>query len=545
MKNPFEEFASESAGPSAATATEENPFMSMAKEAQASMPAKAKMIAVEHPKLGKLMFEADTSPDQIAKDINQRELESAKIEAAGPQLSLREQWESAQNPGDRLKMMADWVLSRRGAGMVTRAVISGAATRLPLVGRPIAGAASEIIGSAIEGSDTDAGKIVRSAIESVPAGTSQNLIRNVLSFAGAGAAGELAKEAINEEPISLKKVAENASQGGLNAVALRAADRGKYAQKEKLRQVGQDAVIIETLTQANERGLIVDPTLYGSTGTRSLMMKAGGGSTAFQRDASVANAPRMLEVLKEDIGARPDQALSQTTFTDLKFRAEEPYRQVAAISPVAKEAVDTWKQANADAAKAYRKAVTDNNPQAREAARTYSKQADDAFGIMEQQAAASGNPGLINDIKNARIQISKIWAVQNATNAGNGFPDAKVLGAMFEDSPGKFTGGLETIGRIAAAMPQVLQDPRKSSNMMRNVGFGAAGAGAAVAGSALGTPAMGAALGAGATVIPPLMRQAMMSRAAQSAMFLPQYGNTPDIPASILRFAAQQQNQPE
>jgi hypothetical protein len=539
MKNPFEEFAAESAGPSAGTATEENPFMSMAKEAQASMPAKAKMIAVEHPKLGKLMFESDISPDQIAKDINQRELESAKIEAAGPQLTLREQWEAAKSPSDRLQMMADWVLSRRGAGLATRAVVSGAATRLPLVGRPIAGAASEVIGSAIEGSDTDAGKIASSAIESVPAGTSQNLIRNVLSFAGAGAAGELAKQAINEEPISFKKVAENASQGGLSAVALRAADRGRYAQRERLREVGQDAVIIDTLTQANERGLIVDPTLYGSTGTRSLMMKAGGGNTAFQRDASVANAPRMLEILKEDIGARPDQSLDARTFTQLKFDAGEPYRQVSNISAAARDAVDTWRQANADAARSYRSAVTQNNPQARQEARAYERQAEQAFQVMEREARASGNPALINDIRNSRVQLSKIWAVENATNAGNGFPDAKVLGAMYDDNPRKFTGGLETIGRIAVAMPQVLQDPRKSSNLGRNVSFGAAGLATAGLGSVVGSPVAGAVAGAGAVVVPPLMRQAMMSRAAQSAMFLPQYGNTPDIPASILRFAAQ------
>lgn len=535
MKNPFEELAAETPTQPAA-----NPFASLVEEQKANAPSQPALIEVDHPTLGKLRFDGDMGMDAITKDINKRESEAAKIEAAGPQLELRQQWENAQSPTDRLKMMADWVMSRRGAGLATRAVVSGAATRLPLVGRPIGGAASEVLGSMVEGSDTDAGKIARSAIESIPAGTSGNLMRNIASFAGAGAAGEMAKQAINEEPISLKKVAENASQGGLGAVILKAADRGKYAAKEKQREIGQDAVIRETLTQANERGLIVDPTLYGSTATRGLAMKAAGGSTAFQRDASMANAPRMLEILKEDIGAAPNQALSQTTFTDLKFRAEEPYRQLAGISPVAKDAVDTWKQANADAAKAYRKAVTDNNPQAREAARTYGKQADDAFGIMEKEATASGNPGLIKDIKDARVQLSKIWTVQNATSAGNGFPDAKVLAAMFEDNPGKFTGGLETIGRIASAMPQVLQDPRKSSNMMRNVGFGAAGAAAAIGGSALGTPLAGAALGVGAATIPPLMRQAMMSRAAQAATFLPQYGTTPDIPASILRFAVQQ-----
>lgn len=547
MKNPFEELAAESPAPAAGAqpAASDNPFLSLARESEASRPAQAKLIEVEHPTLGKLSFDAGTSADEIAKDINKRELEVAKIDAATPQLTLRQQWEAAQSPGERLQMMADWVMSRRGAGIASRAVIAGAGTRLPLVGRPIAGAASEIVGSAIAGEDTDTGKIARAAIESLPRG-GQRLLPNIAQFMGAGAAGEVAREAIQGEDISFKKVLQNASQSGLGAVVLAKADKGKFAAKETQRMLGQDQGIINTLTQANENGLIVDPTLYGATPARSLMSKAGGGASAFQKDASVANAPRVIEILKQDIGAAPDQSLVPMTFADLKSKASKPYEEVAKISTTAKDAVKEWKTANADAAKQYAKAVESNNPQARELARQYSDQAEKAFQTIESEALKAGNPGLVTDIKEARVRLAKIHAVEGATSVGNGYPDAKVIAAMFEDNPGKFTGGLEVVGRVASAMPQVLQDPRKISNRGVNLGFGAAGVGSMIAGSAAGSPLAGAALGLGAATVPPLMRQAAMSRAYQAATFLPKYGTeTPDIPASILRFAAQQQNQPE
>lgn len=550
MKNPFEELAAESptpqaAAPQAETPVSDNPFLALSREAAASRPAQAKLIEVEHPTLGKMSFEAGTSPEQIAKDINKRELEAAKIEAASPQLTLRQQWENAQGPGERLQMMADWVMSRRGAGLATRAVVSGAGTRLPLVGRPIAGAASEMLGSAVEGSDTDAGKIVRSAIESLPRG-GQQFVPNVLKFMGAGAAGELAKEAINAEDISLKKVAQNASQGGLGAMVLAGTDRGKFAAKETQRMLGQDQAIIKTLNMANENGIVIDPTLFGSTPARSLMSKVGGGASAFQKDASSANAPRVLEILKQDINALPNESLELKTFMRLRNEASQSYAEVAKLSTTASDAVKEWKKANADAAKQYAKAASENNPQAREAARELSAKAENAFATIEAEAKKAGNPSLVYDIRKDRIQLSKIYAVDGATSAATGYPDVRVLAAMFEDNPQKFTGGLEIVGRIASAMPQVLQDPRKINNRAMNLGLAAAGTSLIGAGSMAGSPVAGAVAGLGAATVPPLARQFMMSNLYQGQTFLPKYGTqTPDIPASILRFGAQQSNQPQ
>ena len=56
------------------------------------------VVELEHPYLGVLRYTPEWSKEEIQKDLQQKEIEYAKIQAASPQLALREKFEAAATP---------------------------------------------------------------------------------------------------------------------------------------------------------------------------------------------------------------------------------------------------------------------------------------------------------------------------------------------------------------------------------------------------------------------------------------------------------------
>jgi hypothetical protein len=415
---------------------------------------------VEHPQFGVLKYSATWTKEQIQDDINKRDVEFAKMQAADPQLKLRERFEQAQTPGEKLSVLQEF--GPVAASMGVRMAGGAAAGYAPPLARPFIGAGTEALALGIEDKPITMGKLGRGAVEATVTGKSGQLAKNALKFMGVNVSGEAVEEYLDRGGlISLDTAARQAALGGAQGVVTKFLDKGKLAaiQREAATEAGP---IIRTLTLANERGLIVDPVMYSRTPQKKVMVWASGGSNDFQKYASVVNEPRIAKLAREDLGI--DGALDNKAFAAKRAEHASIYRDVQKVSPDAEKAVLDWRRANEMARDQYRKAATkEGSVDAQRLAREASRDADAAFKRIEAEVSRAGQTHLIDDLELARRRIARTYAYEAAANPATGrFDNAKVWGMMYRDAPEKFTEGhIEALARLSAAMPEVMQDTSK------------------------------------------------------------------------------------
>lgn len=518
---------------------------------------------VQDPRMGEVRYTSDWTPSDIQKDMGQKRVEVAKIDAAQPQLTLREKFEKASSPGDRMKVLTEFAYAQGVRG-------AAPAAGYYLAGRPgmiAGGVIGEATGRIIEGQPLDKGVLVKAAIEATPLLKNAQLLGNALKLAGVNVVGEAVQEAIDrKDMISFDGAVRAATQGGVQALVGGAFSKvfggGKAAAKEAQRKI-DDAEIIKGLEAANQERLVIDPIKYtankGQEAVKRKVMALSGGQDEFQKAASLINEPKVMEIVRREIGANPNDKLNDAFFIQRGFQLAEPYRQIKSLSNTAKDAVESWMEANADASNAYRVIRETVNASARTdaraAAKAARKEADAAFVVIRDEANKSGNPKLIDRLEAARVDLAKLHAVDAATNRGTAKPDARILGMMFEDKA-PFTEGLETLGHIGSIMPEVVTPVAEfmGKSIKKSVSQNAGLAGSVV-GGALGLlgssrvgvdPSVGSALGAvagyglnkAASIVPPLMQQTQMNPAYQAAAFLPRYMDQyPGFKSEFMRFA--------
>lgn len=482
-------------------------------EVQANEPAIG-AVEVEHPYLGTLKYNRDWSAEDIQNDVNKREVEYAKIQAATPQLQLREKFENAKTHTEKLSVLQEF--GPMGAAMGMRMAGGAVAGVAPPMVRPLIGMGTEAAALAVEGQPITPGKMGRAAAEYTVSGASGQLAKNALKFMGINLAGEQIEEFIDRGGlISLDAAAKKAAEGGAQAIAVKALDKGKLAGLQR-KAIEGDSELIKTLNMVNEAGLIGDPLAFSKTTGRKAAMKLAGGSDEYQKYASIINEPKILNMAKQDIGI--DGALSKENFRIRRLELGQAYNDVSNISTTAKEAVNQWKLANDAARDAYRKAASNADNEALQAARKYKEQANRWFDAIVSEAERTGNENLIDGLKRSQRLIAKTYAVEAATNTATGRIDnAKVWGLMWDDNV-KFDGNLETLARLARTMPEVMADTSK-------IGIG----------KTLPQSAMAAAYAL--TGIPAGARAMIGSQAGQALSFLPRYQQqTPDVAARAARF---------
>jgi hypothetical protein len=527
-------------------------------------PVDGDKTVVQDPNIGQVKYTPDWTPSDIQADLNQKRVEAKKIQAAAPQLSLREKFEQANTPSDKMRVLTEFAYAQgaRGLGPAVGFYAGG------VPGAIVGGIAGEAAARTIEGEPITMGSMAKAGIEAAPVIKSGQLISNALKLAGINVAGEAAQEAIDRKDlISLDAVAKQAARGGVQALLVAGAGKllggEKQAAKESQRKV-DDTEIINGLTQANENRLVIDPVKFtaekGQEFLKRKVMELSGTQDEFQKMASLVNEPRVMEMSREAAGAGKDAVLNDKFFVSRKYEAGEPYRQIKSLSQTAKDAVENWMEANADYSNAYRTIRETANAAARNDARSAAKaakaEADAAFDVIKQEADKVGNPKLIERLQNARVELAKIHAVEAATNRGTAKPDARIFGMMWEDGA-KLTGPLETLGRIGSIMPEVVTPAAEiGSKSITKAASGAGTVGKSIVGGSIGLlagsrygiePAMATAMGtlAGAAAskagaaIPPLLQQVQLQPAYQAAAFLPRYMDQyPGFKAEFLRFAA-------
>lgn len=474
------------------------------------------VVELEHPYLGVLRYTPKWSKEEIQKDLQQKEIEYAKIQAASPQLALREKFEAAATPAEKLSVLQEF--GPMGTAMGLRMAGGAAAGYAPPIARPFIGMGTEAAALAVEDKPITAGKMGRAAAEYTVAGKSGELAKNALKFLGINIAGEQIEEFIDRGgAITLDAAARRAAEGGGQALLMKALDKGKLAAAQKAAISKSDSELIRTLTLANEGGLVLDPVMFSRTAARKGAMKVAGGSKEFHDYASIVNEPRILKLAKEDIGI--EGALNNNAFITRRLELGEAYRDVAKVSPAAESAVNEWKRMNDLARDAFRRVQSKADTEALDAARAYKEKANAAFDTMVTEAKKlPGGDDLILRLRDAQKKIAKTYAIEAATNTATGRIDnAQVWGFMW-DQKIPFDGNMETLARLARSMPEVMADTSKIS-----------------IGKTLPQGKMAAAVAM--TGVPSAARMAMGSGPAQALTFLPSYRQgTPDVAARASRF---------
>lgn len=474
------------------------------------------VVELEHPYLGVLRYTPEWSKEEIQKDLQQKEIEYAKIQAASPQLALREKFEAAATPAEKFSVLQEF--GPVGTAMGLRMAGGAAAGYAPPLARPFIGMGTEAAALAIEDKPITAGKMGRAAAEYTVAGKSGELAKNALKFLGINIAGEQIEEFIDRGgAITLDAAARRAAEGGGQALLMKALDKGKLAAAQKAAISKSDSELIRTLTLANEGGLVLDPVMFSRTAARKGAMKVAGGSKEFHDYASIVNEPRILKLAKEDIGI--EGALNNNAFITRRLELGEAYRDVAKVSPAAESAVNEWKRMNDLARDAFRRVQSKADTEALDAARAYKEKANAAFDTMVTEAKKlPGGDDLILRLRAAQKKIAKTYAVEAATNTATGRIDnAQVWGFMW-DQKVPFDGNMETLARLARSMPEVMADTSKIS-IGKTLPQGKLAAAVAMTG------------------VPAAARMAMGSGPAQALTFLPSYRQgTPDIAARASRF---------
>ena len=529
---------------------------------------KEETYVVNDPTLGTLRYPASKwNEQQISADLNVKREAANRIAQGYPQFLATEAWLKAKTPEDGLAALYDWAASNprqlvgEGAKLAIQAygVTRGGGAKTmaqeaaQMAQRAGFGALSELVGGAIKGQMPTKGQIAQTAIETAPGVSStagkgpEEVAANILKLTGFGMAGEGAKQALEGKGYDIKKIEEAGLGGGLSALGMHLTDSGARA-ASAWKKVQQDAPLMKTLEQANNEGLLIDLSKLPTAGLgTSAGTIASGGQSLMQEAFSKVNQRTMKDKLTQFFNV-PDLVEGLNARKDYYNGV---YKQVANLSPAAAAAELDWQKAMnewSDASRLSRfgeKATV--RATARDDARIALADANSAFQKMVSEANAAGNPNLVNDLKQARVKLAQIHSVQTAVNPATGNIDGRIIGDAYKDNPKYFTDILETIGRLGAAMPEVVQDPQMIGNKYRDLLMrgttGSLGATAGYGVSALTgispTKTVTAGMAAG-SAIPSFAQKIMASAPVQRAGLSPNYAiSSPDLKAALARFAIQ------
>lgn len=241
----------------------------------------------------------------------------------------------------------------------------------------------------------------------------------------------------------------------------------------------------ETLTRALDEGYTVPPSaIRGSFVTNRL--ESTGGKAAVGQEASLRNQAITDKIAGREAGIPAGQPINETNLRAARDVLSQPYRDVAALSPIAKSTLERLKQSRADATAAWQHYNRTADPAILVKAKNFDRLSQTYENVIEKQAIQFGKPDLVSQLKQAREGIAKNYDVERAWNPGSGEVDAVAIGRML-DRGKKLSGGLETIGRFALAFrPYAREGSRiptpgvSKSEALASAALGTAGAASGV-----------------------------------------------------------------
>lgn len=254
-----------------------------------------------------------------------------------------------------------------------------------------------------------------------------------------------------------------------------------------------------TLSAAREEGYVVPPSAASRGGSFFGNRVEGiAGKAALNQETVLQNQPVTNRIARREAGLSEDTPISEKTLENARAVIAEPYREVAALSPRAADALDKLKDARAQSKLHHRHYDVSQNPEALAKAEALDSRAAMLEKLIDHEAGKSGVPGLPDRLKEARKNLAKNYDVERALNLGTGDVDALVIGRML-DKRGEagMSGGMLTIGKFAQAFRPFAREGGPLPTPGKGEGLAAAALGIGGHAGGLGWLPMGLPLAAG------------------------------------------------
>jgi hypothetical protein len=254
----------------------------------------------------------------------------------------------------------------------------------------------------------------------------------------------------------LKNAALGGALAGGSAAALKwvAHGTGKLLQKSTQKatsQAAQQSVRDTTIREAQKAGYVLPPTVTGG-GKASVVLESLGGKAAVAQEASIRNQQVTNTLARKAAGLAPDQDITEATLEAARKTLAAPYREVAAVSQRASQALEKLGDARLDAKDLWKQYAAGGGPTIRKAAIAADQKVSILEKLIEKEASQVGKSGLVQRVREARVALAKNHDVETALNIGDGNVDAKVIGKMLQKRGVKgVTGELQVVGKFANA----------------------------------------------------------------------------------------------
>lgn len=313
----------------------------------------------------------------------------------------------------------------------------------------------------------------------------------------------------------------------------------------------QNAQRDATLKEAQDLGYKVPPSAVGG-GPVSATMETVGGKAAIGQQMTAENQKVTNAIARQEAQLPANAAITEGNLEKVRERLSWPYdevRKLAANTPLSQppfknpaQTLDELRQVRTDANAYWKEYARNASVDTLKKAQELSGRAQVLENQLEAVAVASGKPGLVQSLREARTAIAKTYDVERALNVATGDVSAPILGRML-DKGAPLSGGLETIGKFHQAFEHYAREGVKTpppglSKLDFYAAIGAAGGGHAM----FGEPGL---LAAGIPLASGVSRAALMTGPGQAMMSTPRYfpSMLPQLSDPYLRgiLASQQQ----
>lgn len=445
-------------------------------------------------------FTAGVPLSQIQIEIASGDSKRAKLDAINPHLSLKDQWAQAQENVQQggtsisgLKVMGNYVKekalnalnalnSKAGVGLGIETVGNAVVNPMGPLPRMIAAPVLRATNNFISDRETTAGDLAQATAAATFKGQSGEMLKNALKFGGSQVVGEVAKKYLdkkeNEEVnLNLEDLSKRGAIGAGGAMISGLLDSGKLARLERFTRDNENQARV--INQATLNDIILNPSGITDRWTVKSAVYVSGGYPAFERAAAEANQHTQRQLLLKDLKPLFGQPLNSRLqpinentqfnsefFVSAKSKAGESYAAIANINPTFAKDIKLWKSFNQKANEYH--AQNANAPKgdniALNQAKEFTKKADSKFADISNNLTAIGQTDLAGEMAQARVMLSKIYAIEAATNKETGMIDGPVFGKMLEGGREDFTGNLKLLAEIARINPGVLANPMIASS---------------------------------------------------------------------------------
>lgn len=228
-----------------------------------------------------------------------------------------------------------------------------------------------------------------------------------------------------------------------------------------------------TLEAARQEGYVVPPSASGASGFMSNRAESVAGKAATKQEASARNQSVSDNIARREAGLAENEPMSRRTLEAARERLAEPYREVAAVSRDAAQALEILKETKFEMNLERGHYFRTGDPATYKKWKALEKDVDGWERFIDEQAVSAGKPDLLPRLIQARQKLAKNYDVEAALNVGSGSVDAAVFGRMM-DKKRPLSGGLETIGRFAEAFGEYAQHGNKGPGISKvEAGLGA------------------------------------------------------------------------